>query len=356
MFRLFVILLFLFIGKHAYGQSARSFADNIRKTRGIPELAYAVVSADSVYDMQVLGVRKRDTKLQARSSDRFRIGSNTKAVTGLLAAILVKDDKIDWDTKFFDLFPEMKAESRKEYYNYTLLDLLSFRTKLIKYTYTDPLPVKSQFSGNEEKQRYQFTQWILRQPPVLTSNEVSFSNPGYVAAGLMLEKVSGKSYKQLVKELGRQLGIEFDFGQPNVKDISQTWGHNAALTPEPPADNYKLNWLLPAGNINLTLPDYVKFIQLQLMGLQGRSGMLNKQEFEFLHYGRPGFAVGWFWEQDAGRRMVSSSSGNPGTFLASVYVFRDEDKAFILLSNAQTDNTSAGLTNLYEELRRRYLR
>lgn len=355
MLRTIIIALALLITGYSFAQSNRKFAEDIRKTHRIPELAYAVVSADSVYEMEVLGARKINTQLKASLNDRFRIGSNTKAITGLLAALLVKEGKISWDTKFFDLFPEMKKTSRKEYHNYTLLDLLSFRTKLIRYTYTDPVPAKGQFSGDAAKQRYQFAQWILQQPPVATTNEVSFSNPGYTAAGLMLEKASGKSYKQLVNELGQKLDIHFDFGQPNAKDPKQTWGHNAQLVPEAPAENYKLEWLLPAGNINLTMPDYVKFIQLQLKGLEGKSDLLTKQEFEFLHYGRPQFAVGWFWEKDEKYGFVSTSTGNPGTFLAKVYVLKDHNKACIILANAQTDITDAGMNIVYEKLREGYI-
>src|SRR5438045_1151710 len=104
-----IIVLLLLINSYSNGQSTVAFADSIRKASKTPELAYAVVSADSVYEMQVLGVRKINTKLGARLTDRFRIGSNTKAITGMLAALLVKQGKLSWNTKLFDLFPEMKA-------------------------------------------------------------------------------------------------------------------------------------------------------------------------------------------------------------------------------------------------------
>lgn len=340
---------------YAIGQSTLRFADSIRKTAQIPALAYAVISADSIFEMQVLGVRKINTQLIAGINDRFRLGSNTKSVTGLLAALLVKEGKISWDTRLFDILPEMKTRSRNEYYNYTLLDLLTFRTKLIRYTYTDPQPVKDQFKGSEQQQRYQFLQWVLQQPPVQTNSEVSFSNPAYVAAGLMLEKVTGKDYKQLVTELGQELGIDFGFGQPNATDTNQPWGHNADLAPEAPFNNYKLNWLLPAGNINISLPNYIKFIQLQLQGLQGRSALLTQKQFQWLHHGIPSFAVGWFWNIQENERIVSYGVGNPGTFLAKTYVFDNNNRAFILLCNAQTNKADSGLDLLFTYLKNKYL-
>jgi CubicO group peptidase (beta-lactamase class C family) len=37
-------------------------------------------------------------------------------------------------------------------------------------------------------------------------------------AGMMMEKAAGKPYKQMVKDLGGTLGIDFEFGQPNNTD------------------------------------------------------------------------------------------------------------------------------------------
>ncbi len=95
-------------------QSAVKFTDSIRRVYKIPEVGYAVVSSDSVYEMNVLGVRKINTRLKAGMGDRFRMGSNTKAITGFIAARLVKQGKLSWHTNFFDLYPEMKGAARKD--------------------------------------------------------------------------------------------------------------------------------------------------------------------------------------------------------------------------------------------------
>lgn len=348
-----ILFLSVLIFPNCFGQIIQ-LADSIRKAYHIPELGYAVVSSSNILDMQIIGVKKINTSLLAEHNDKFRIGSNTKAITGFIAAQLVKQKRISWDTKFFDLFPELKAKSNRTYHHLTLLNLLTFRTKLFPYTYTYREPKKEQFTGSECLQRYQFTTWFFKQKPVSSKDSIHFSNLGYVAAGLMLEKVSGKSYKELVTDLGKQLGIEFGFGNPNSTDTLQPWGHDKNLSPEAPFDNYKLDWLLAAGNINTSLPDYLKFIQLQLQGLAGQSKVLTKEEFLFLHYGLPKFAVGWFWLKDENNQVYSYNTGNPGTFLSKTSVFKDKDVAYILFANSQTDDTEIGLNILYTELKKKY--
>jgi CubicO group peptidase (beta-lactamase class C family) len=348
----FSITIFSFVAVKS--QSFTPFADSIRIAYNIPEIAYAVVSSDKVYEMEIRGIKKANTKRIAEPNDRFRIGSNTKAITGFIAARLVKEKKISWDTRFFDLFPELKAKSNRAYYGLTLLDLLSFRTRLFPYTYTYSEPAEGEFKGNETEQRYQFARWFLRHKPVAGRDSIHFSNLGYIAAGLMMEKTSGKPYKELVDELGAISGIQFGFGAPNSADTLQPWGHDRDMNPEAPGDNYKLNWLLPAGNININLPDYVRFIQMQLQGLSGKSDLLTKEEFNFLHFGLAKFAVGWFWNIDERNRLYSYNTGNPGSFLTKVFVFKDLDRAFILLCNAQTPEADAGLDILYRELQKQY--
>lgn len=331
-----------------------AIVDSIRIQYHIPEIGYAVVSSNQIIEIATIGATKINTNRKAQLSDRFRIGSNTKAITGFIAARLVKEKKINWNTRFFDLFPELKATSNKAFLHLTLFDLLTFRTRLFPYTYTYNEPTQDQFSGDEAQQRYHFAEWFFHQSPVKGKGRIHFSNLGYVAAGLMLEKVSGKSYQTLVREFGKELNVSFGFGPPNVMDSLQPWGHNKDLLPEEPSNNFKLNWLLAAGNINVSLPDYCKFIQLQLAGLKGESSVLTQAEFNFLHFGRKTFSVGWFSDKDEKDGWYSYNIGNPGTFLSKVFVFKQQDRAYILVANSQSESTDKGLTLLYEALKAKY--
>lgn len=336
-------------------QSLAALADSLRIASHIPALSYAVLSSDSILEMQALGVRKNGTPLPATPDDLYRIGSNTKTVTGYLAMQLVQAGVIRWDTKFFDLYPALKRRSHPAYHEMTLLDLLSFRIPLISWTYTDQKPRPRQIRGNAQQQRKQFVAWILQQQPQAGDKPFYWSNPAYVAAGMMLEQASGLPYETLVTQLGAELGTHFGFGQPNLVATNQIWGHYEDLSPEMPTINHKLNWLSAAGNLHVSLPDYARFIQLHLRGLAGRSRQFSSADFHFLHYGRPEFSIGWNWFQDQTTGLTYSwHKGNPGAFLSLVYLCKERDRAFIIFANVQSKAAETGLRALLERLRARY--
>lgn len=349
-----IAFLFLFLNTF-YGQKNSSFADSIRIKYKIPELAYAVVSSDSVFEIDALGYQRYNSSYKAKIDDKFRLGSITKTVTSYIATLLVKEGKIKWDTKFFDLYPELKAKSNPETYNFTLQDFLTFRAKLGIWSYGNETPTPKEIKGNDQQQRYEFIAWFFQQNTVLEKQDIYWSNPGYVAAGLMLEKATGKTYENLVQELGKSLKVDFDFGQPNLKDKNQPWGHDENLKPEKPTLNYKLNWLSSAGNINVSLPDFCKFTQMQLQGLSGKSKLLSAEEFHNMHYALPEYSFGWESENNEKSHLkYSFHNGNPGTFLAKVYLCKSIDKAFILFANVQSEQADKGLMLLLAKLQEQY--
>lgn len=351
---LFYIVFTIFTS--SYAQKNSPFIDSVRIKHNIPELAYAVISSDAVLEIQVLGNQRINTNFKANISDKFRLGSITKIITSYIATVLVKEGNIKWDTKFFDLYPELKAKSNPATYNLTLRDFITLRAHLSGWSYGNETPSQKEIKGNNQQQRYEFIAWFFKQNPIISEKQdIYWSNPSYVAAGLMLEKVTGKSYETLVQELGKNLDIEFDFGQPNLKDINQPWGHDEDLKPEAPALNYKLNWLSSAGNINVSLPDFCKFIQMQLKGLQGKSKTFTAEEFNYFHHGLPEFSFGWNSGFDKNTLTeYSFHNGNPGTFLSKVYICKSIDKAFILFANVQSEEADKGLILILETLEKKY--
>lgn len=106
----YILGFLLFITLNSVGQIHAHFADSIRQKYKIPELAYAVISSSKTIELEVLGFHKVNSNFKAQINDKFRIGSNTKTITSYIAALLVKQGKLNYDTKFFDLFPELKKK------------------------------------------------------------------------------------------------------------------------------------------------------------------------------------------------------------------------------------------------------
>lgn len=353
--RLFTTLLLLTIYSFASGQTTIKFVDSLRIKYEIPELAYAVISADTILEMQILGVQRINTEYLAKPTDRFHIGSNTKAITSFISALLVEQGIINWNTKFIELFPELKTKSKKKYHSITLQNLLTFRGKLPAYTYTFDKPTQKQIKGDNANQRYLLAKYFLSQKPMQEQNGITPSNADYILAGLMLEKATGKTFKELVKYFGITQGIEFGFDYPNLADKLQPWGHNNKLMALPPIDNYKLNWLLSAGNINVSLTDYIKFIQLQLKGLSGKTTILSKEKFEKLIFGFPVFSFGWFNKTDiTNNHQIAYNEGDAGAFISKVEIDKQTDQAFIILTNSSTEKTKEGISELVNYLEKKY--
>ena len=89
-------------------------------------MAAAVVSNGAIA-LGVAGVRTRGKPDKIAADDRFHIGSDTKAMTGMLCGILVDEGKLKWDQTLGNTFPELKKSMNPQYQAVTLEQLLTHR-------------------------------------------------------------------------------------------------------------------------------------------------------------------------------------------------------------------------------------
>jgi CubicO group peptidase (beta-lactamase class C family) len=70
----------------------------VRAKHGLPALAAAVVKDGAIVTAGAVGVRVHGTDIKVTIDDRFHLGSDTKAMTATLAAMLVEEGKLRWDS------------------------------------------------------------------------------------------------------------------------------------------------------------------------------------------------------------------------------------------------------------------
>jgi D-alanyl-D-alanine carboxypeptidase len=340
-------------------QRLEKTADSIIKANHIPEMAYAVVTPDKILIQKIIGhhrIEQINEKPNANINDFFHLGSNTKAITGFIAGYLTEQNKINWDTKFFDLFPELKDKSNPQYQNITLSQLLEHKAKIQAYTSGAEYQKLPEFNGNKAEKRQAFAKYVLTLPPVENDKPYNYSNAGYSVAALMLEKASGKTWEQLVQDvLKDKLKLQYNLGWPNRTNINQPWGHwvDAKLVSIPPETKYDLSLAEPAGDISMNIINYSKYIQLNLQGLAGKDNFLKAKTYQYLFNSSDHYSIGW-GNSTLNNVKYSEHAGSDGTFFAYTLINRSEPKAYIILINNGSAQAQDGLFKFLKLLKKQY--
>ena len=357
--KIFRIAIFFLICSNTWAQRTIQFADSIRKAYHIPEMSYAVIDSKSTLEIGALGRHSIDLPDTATLNDRFHIGSNTKAMTAFIIAKYVEKGKLKWTTKFFDVFPEWKEKSKPDYANITLQDLLSHRAGIPPFQ-GESDPEIPDFKGTNQGKREQFGRFVLTLEAVFPDEQNSFvySNAGYTLATLMLEKVTGKSWEQLVEKVfNKDLKLNVKLSWPENQKHKDTWGHsfeNDKLTPVPSSTDYHLDYTEPAGDINIKLKDYIKFIQLNLRGLNGQNNYLTAKTYQFIHKGFENYSLGWFNIYENGKELSVHSGTGAFTYFTIVHIDRLKNKAYIIFTNSFNQDTQQGVRILMRKLKENY--
>lgn len=352
-------IFLLIISTVSYGQQTVQYADSLRNTYNIPEISYAVVSSKSILEIAAVGRHSIDLPDTATLNDRFHIGSNTKAMTAFIIAKYVEIGILDWATKFFDIYPEWKNGSLAAYHHITLQDLLSHKAGIQPFQGENDPEIPG-FKGTNPEKRKQFGQFVLTLDPVKPDslNPFVYSNAGYTLATLMVEKVARKSWEELVeKVLNKDLNLNIKLSWPENQLTKETWGHlteNDSLKPVPSDWNYHLDFTEPAGDVNIKLVDYVKFIQLNLRGLEGRDNYLKSETYQFIHNGIKNYALGWFNVYEKGKEWSVHSGTGAFTYFTIVHIDRTNNIAFIIFTNSFNQGTQQGVRLLMRKLKENY--
>ena len=168
----------------------------------LPAVAAAVVKNGKIVAAGAVGTRRLGTDTPVTINDRFHIGSDTKAMTSLLAGMLVEEGKLRWNTTVGEIYPELVDKMSKGVKDITLEQLLSHTSgipgdsmehvPLISFSVTDD-------AANLDGMRYTLVTRLVPLPLRSAPGErFEYSNLGYTLAGAMMEKVTGKTWEELV--------------------------------------------------------------------------------------------------------------------------------------------------------------
>src|SRR5438552_3801260 len=154
-------------------------------------------------DLLVRGYGVRDLQSMAKidAHTNFRLASCTKQFTAMAIMLLVHDGKLRYDESLNEVFPEFPAYGR----TITIRHLLNHTSGLVDY---EALMEQQEHSGGvrwSEQNQIQDAEVLAlleRQSSTIfkPGTQWAYSNSGYVMLGLVVAKVSGKSFGGFLRE------------------------------------------------------------------------------------------------------------------------------------------------------------
>jgi CubicO group peptidase (beta-lactamase class C family) len=205
---LFIWILLLFVSSISYaGNVATDIQlDAIRAKYNLPALgaaSYMVSSTNPIYTSKISGVRKWGHPAKAQGTDKFHLGSCTKAMTATQVAIYIEKGLLNWNTTLAQLFPELSVTMHPYFKTVTVAMLAAHRSGIsiditqvnggtLWQTIRDP-------NLNAMKGRYLVAQTVLRlAPQTLPGTSFSYNNINYIILGAILEKISNQPWETLI--------------------------------------------------------------------------------------------------------------------------------------------------------------
>ncbi len=313
----------------------------IRQEHDVPAISAAIVTSKGVTAIGAAGVRKRGAEVPATLDDLWHLGSDTKAMTATLLARLVEQGRLKWDSTVAEVFPELADKFDPDMRGVTLLHLLSHRSGL------RPNLALGRYLGDDVKQLRlrAVREELARKPTHKPASHYEYSNLGYIIVGAMVERVTGKTWEEAIRDEVfiplRMTSAGFG-GTGTHGQIDQPWPHHAdgKAMPEngPAMDNPPV--MGPAGRVHCTIRDWAKFIQDQLRGARGEPGLLKPASYQKLRTPPFGgeYALGWLAvERDWAGGVALNHAGDNTMNFANVWIAPKRDFAILVCVNQSGD-------------------
>jgi CubicO group peptidase (beta-lactamase class C family) len=361
-------------------QSLNSILDPYLKEFGLPAVSAAVFKNGDVIAVGVVGTRRAGENIPVTIDDKFHLGSDSKAFTALLAGMYVQQGKLRWDSTLAGIFPELKDKMDPEFAKITVEELLSHSSGLADNDLLDLVNRSYQQDGNMDDVRY----WMLKEtaPKPLDhprGSKFSYSNLGYTLAGAILERLSGKTWEELVEQkIIEPMGLKTaGFGpQASLGKVDEPLGHAIVdgkpkpMLAGPNGDNPLI--LGPAGTMHMSVLDFAKWVAWHAG--EGKHGppLVSAEILKKLHTpvidvgerkdaapGTPksggGYALGWGqlktnWAAEPAITHTGSNTVN----LATAYFWPGDDFGFVVMTNISGQPADEALLKLAQELYKQF--
>ena len=325
------------------------------KTFDVPGMAVAVVKDGRVVLAKGYGVRKLGDPAPVDAKTLFGIASNTKAFTATALGLLVEEGKIEWDGAVSRYLPWFQMWDPYVTREMTVRDLLVHRSGLGLGAGDLLLWPQTTYTRREIVSRLRFV-----RPATSFRSAYAYDNMLYIAAGEVIEAVSGVTWEDFVAErILKKAGMT----SSRPRHSADLAGANVAIphavldgrpTPGAIDENDHMN---PAGGIVSCADDMARWMLIHLSGgklADGTRLFSERTERQLTSLVTPipiadpapelaaqrmnfnGYALGLRVNDYRGRKLVNHTGGLSG-YVSRVVMVPELGLGVAVLTNQESD-------------------
>jgi len=353
-----ISLLFLlpaFIFQSILGQNLKSqikefdsYAEKAMVDWKVPGMAVTIVKDGRVIFKKGYGVRELGKRDVVDTLTLFSCASTTKAMTAVCMAMLVDEGKVKWDDPVIKYLPDFILYDPYVTRELQVRDLLIHNSGVGN---TDFLVGYMDISPDEILNRMR-----LVKPGYSFRSSFTYQNIFYLAAGKVIEKVSGKSWESFMQErIFSPLGMDHSYPGP----VGIT-GENVSKPHFPVHDTIRVippEWppqINPAGGVKSSIDDMGKWVLCMLDSSKYEKGRLLKpgtweeifhpqvivpaEEFyptmQLIKPNWTTYSYGWFQNDYKGRK-INFHTGSLGGERSIIALLPDANMGIYVFCNYQ---------------------
>lgn len=332
----------------------RDMLDEVVTEFDAPGASMAIQCGDGTLFSLSTGFADRENEIPLETDHYFRVGSATKTFTAKAALLLYQDGHFQLDDSVESLLPDLEEFSSLHGSGITVRMLMNHTSGLADYvgvpygdTYLFYMMIDDPLRAWRPEELVKVSvDYGLQSVP---GEAFSYSNTNYILLGLIIEKLSGKSYEAFVKKrLIDPLGLEHTF-VPESEAFSGDYAHGY-FEKDSDGKLYDYSAQSPtsvwsAGNIVSTVTDLLIWLE-SLIGGELLSEEIRDEQFDFEV--ADGFGYG------LGVASMDGALGHNGTIFGyQTQMFEFSGSYFVIYTNCYyltKDNVSTAIFDRAKEI------
>jgi D-alanyl-D-alanine carboxypeptidase len=332
---------------------ADHFLKEEQSSKRIPGMSACVVRHGKVLLAKGYGSANLELSAPATEHTIYELASLTKPFTAAAVMMLVEGGQIslqDHLTKYFSNAPSAwKA--------ITIGQLLSHTSGFGDFFSMPEFNSKSDFAWNREYSQEELLPLLFKVPILSAPGEKwSYSNIGYYILGLILEKVSGQSYEDFLRQrIFKPLGMD-DTRRMSRSEIihrrasGYTWENGVLKN----AKYTSVTWAYSEGGLVSSVSDMARATVGLFEDKLLKKATLNSmwQPYRLNDGSSAAYGMGWNVGSDPKRRQIYHSGNKPG-FASIIRHYPDESLTVVVLLNVDNQyapNANADVGAISHEL------